>query len=95
MKNSAGGLSEMKLIKLLKEIADENNLKLNILDNGVIIIIKEDKAILQIAAVRDVYYIRYMDRNGSYILRELDKETIEKILNGEIEKTKAIKIPDV
>ncbi|WP_048052738.1 hypothetical protein [Saccharolobus islandicus] len=85
----------MKLIKLLKEVADENNLKLNILDNGVIIIIKEDKAILQIAAVRDVYYIRYMDRNGSYILRKLDKETIEKILNGEVEKTEAIKIPDV
>ncbi|ADB88744.1 hypothetical protein LD85_3154 (plasmid) [Saccharolobus islandicus L.D.8.5] len=86
---------KMKLIKLLKEVADENNLKLNILDNGVIIIIKEDKAILQIAAVRDVYYIRYMDRNGSYILRKLDKETIEKILNGEVEKTEAIKIPDV
>jgi len=50
---------------------------------------------VQIAAVRNVYYVRYLTKNEAYIIRNLNEKIIELILEEKLEETEAIKIPDV
>ncbi|WP_261310563.1 hypothetical protein [Saccharolobus shibatae] len=85
----------MSLVRLLKEVAKNRNLKLNILKNGAIIVIKDGKAMLQIATVRDLYYFRYLDDNGAYVIYHINREILEKILDKKADEVGAIRIPDV
>jgi len=79
----------------IEKIIKKKGLKINILPNGVIIAIKDNVAFVQISAIRDVYYIRYLTKNEAYIIRNLNEKIIELILEEKLDETEAIKIPDV
>jgi len=79
----------------IEKIIKKKGLKINVLPNGVIIAIKDNVAFVQISAIRDVYYIRYLTKNEAYIIRNLNEKIIELILEEKLDETEAIKIPDV
>ncbi|ACP50097.1 conserved hypothetical protein (plasmid) [Sulfolobus islandicus Y.N.15.51] len=85
----------MSLVQLIEKAAKKYNIKINSLPNGVIILVKNDIGYVQIAAVRNVYYVRYLTKNEAYIIRNLNEKIIELILEEKLEETEAIKIPDV
>jgi len=85
----------MSLVQLIEKVAKKYNIKVNSLPNGVIILVKNGIGFAQIAVVRDVYYIRYLTKNESYIIHKLNEEVIELILEEKLDETEAIKIPDV
>ncbi|ADB87820.1 hypothetical protein [Saccharolobus islandicus] len=85
----------MNLVQLIEKVAKKYNIKINSLPNGVIILIKNDIGYVQIAAVRNVYYVRYLTKNEAYIIHKLNEETIEMILEEKLDETEALKIPDV
>lgn len=86
---------KMELVQLIEKVAKKYNIKINPLPNGVIILVKNDIGFAQIAAVRDVYYIRYLVKNEAYIVDKLDEEIVESILEEKLDESKALKIPDV
>ena len=85
----------MSLVQLIEKVAKKYNIKVNSLPNGVIILVKNGVGFVQIAVVRDVYYIRYLTKNEAYIIHKLNEEVIEWILEEKLDETEAIKIPDV
>ncbi|MEJ2780601.1 hypothetical protein WIW89_06815 [Stygiolobus sp. CP850M] len=85
----------MSLVQLVEKVAKKYNIKVNSLPNGVIILVKNGVGFVQIAAVRDVYYIRYLTKNEAYIVHKLNEKIIESILEEKLDETKALKIPDV
>lgn len=85
----------MTLLRLLREVAKEEGYKLNVLNNGAIIVIKDGVAILQIAVVRDAYYFRYLNDNGAYIIYKINREILKKILERKPEEVGAIKLADI
>lgn len=85
----------MSVVDIIEKVAKRMGLQLNILPNGVIIVIKDGIAFVQISVVRDVYYIRYLIKNEAYILRRLNEKTAELILDEKLDETNALKIPDV
>ena len=85
----------MNLIRLLREVARELGYRLNVLDNGAIIVIKDGVAILQIAVVRDAYYFRYLNDNGAYVIYKINREILKKILERKPEEVGAIRLTDV
>nr|WP_234111858.1 hypothetical protein [Sulfolobus islandicus] len=94
-KRRNGGLNEMSLAQLVEKVANKHNLRINILPNGVIIIIKDNLAYVQIAAVRNVYYVRYLTKDEAYILHSLNEELIERIINEKLDESEnVLKISD-
>nr|WP_020936621.1 hypothetical protein [Saccharolobus solfataricus]CDF66423.1 conserved conjugative plasmid protein [Saccharolobus solfataricus P2] len=85
----------MSAVDIIEKVAKRMGLQLNILPNGVVIVIKDGIAFVQISVVRDVYYIRYLIKNEAYILRRLNEKTAELILDEKLDETNALKIPDV
>ena len=84
----------MTLLRLLREVAREEGYKLNILDNGAVIVVKDGTAVLQIAVVRDAYYFRYLNDNGAYVIYKMSKDILKKILERKPEEVGAIKLAD-
>ncbi|BBG25015.1 hypothetical protein IC006_2349 [Sulfuracidifex tepidarius] len=85
----------MSIVDLIERVAKRKGTRINKLPNGVVIIIKDDYAYVQITVVRDVYYIRYLTKNEAYIAEKLNERIVEKILDGELTEREALKIPDV
>ncbi|ABP96330.1 hypothetical protein HA72_2191 [Metallosphaera sedula] len=85
----------MSVVDIIEKVAKRMGLQLNILPNGVVIVIKDGIAFVQISVVREVYYIRYLIKNEAYILRRLNEKTAELILDEKLDETNALKIPDV
>ena len=85
----------MTLLHLLREVAKEDGYKLNIMDNGAVIVIKDGIAILQIAVVRNAYYFRYLNDNGAYVIYKINKDILKKILERKPNEVGAIKLTDV
>ncbi|BBG27306.1 hypothetical protein [Sulfuracidifex tepidarius] len=85
----------MSVFQLIEKVAKKYNIKINILPNGVIILVKDNIAFVQIAAVRDVYYIRYLTKDETYIVKRIDELIADKIINEKLDETEALKIPDV
>ena len=80
------------LFELVERVAKKKGMKVEKLPNGVVIVVKENYAYVQIAAVRDVYYIRYLTKDEAYITRRLSERLVEKILDGQLGEGDAIKI---
>lgn len=85
----------MNLLRLLREVAKEDGYKLNIMDNGAVIVIKDGIAILQIAVVRNAYYFRYLNDNGAYVIYKINKDILKKILERKPNEVGAIRLADV
>ena len=85
----------MSFFKILREVAEEQGYKLNVLDNGAVIVVKDGVAIVQIAAVRDAYYFRYLNDNGAYVVYKMSKKILKKILERKPDEAGAVRIPDV
>ncbi len=87
-----------KLLELIEKVAQKDNIKINLLQNGVMILIKDNKAFVQISVIRNIYYIRYLtkERNYAFVIYKIDENIIEKIIKERLdEEPEAIKIPDV
>jgi len=80
----------MSLVQLVEKVAKKYNMKLNVLSNGVIILIKNNIVFVQIATVRDVYYVRYLTKNKTYIIRKVDDSIADKIMNEKLDETEAL-----
>jgi F0F1-type ATP synthase alpha subunit len=85
----------MSLVQLIEKVAKKYNIKVNSLPNGVIILVKNGIAFVQIAAVRNVYYIRYLTKDEAYIVDKLDEEIVELVILEKLDESKALKIPDI
>jgi len=85
----------MSLVRLIEKVAKKHNLRIDILPNGVIILVKDNLAYVQIAAVRNVYYIRYLTKDEAYVLYSLNEELIESIIEDKLnESENVLKISD-
>ena len=83
------------LSKFIEKVAKKYNIKVNSLPNGVIILVKDGMGFVQIAAVRDVYYIRYLTKDEAYIIPRLNKKLMERIIEERLNEFNALKISDI
>jgi hypothetical protein len=85
----------MNLVQLIEKAAKKHNLRIDILPNGVIILVKDNLAYVQIAVVRNVYYVRYLTKDEAYVLYSLNEELIESIIEDKLnESENVLKISD-
>jgi len=85
----------MNLVQLTEKVAKKHNLRIDILPNGVIILVKDNLAYVQIAVVRNVYYVRYLTKDEAYVLYSLNEELIESIIEDKLnESENVLKISD-
>jgi len=86
---------KMNLVQLIEKVAKKHNLRIDILPNGVIILVKDNLAYVQIAVVRNVYYVRYLTKDEAYVLYSLNEELIESIIEDKLnESENVLKISD-
>jgi len=86
---------KMNLVQLTEKVAKKHNLRIDILPNGVIILVKDNLAYVQIAVVRNVYYVRYLTKDEAYVLYSLNEELIESIIEDKLnESENVLKISD-
>ena len=85
----------MSLVRLIEKVAKKHNLRIDILPNGVIILVKDNLAYVQIGVVRNVYYVRYLTKDEAYVLYSLNEELIESIIEDKLnESENVLKISD-
>jgi len=86
---------KMNLVQLIEKAAKKHNLRIDILPNGVIILVKDNLAYVQIGVVRNVYYVRYLTKDEAYVLYSLNEELIESIIEDKLnESENVLKISD-
>ena len=86
---------KMNLVQLIEKVAKKHNLRIDILPNGVIILVKDNLAYVQIGVVRNVYYVRYLTKDEAYVLYSLNEELIESIIEDKLnESENVLKISD-
>jgi hypothetical protein len=83
------------LNSFIEKVAKSYGIKVNYLPNGVIILVKNGVDFVQIAVVRDVYYIRYLTKDEAYIINRINKKILKLILEERLNETKALRIPDI
>ena len=88
-----------RIMRIIKEPVEKRGMKLNLLPNGVVVIVKDDYGFIQISAVLDKYYVRYLNRKDAFVLSDLNYDAIEALLDEKLvhlERRKdVLKIPDV
>ena len=86
---------KMDLVQLIEKVAKKYNIKVNSLPNGVIILVKNGIGFVQLAVVRNVYYVRYLTKDEAYVLYSLNEELIESIIEDKLnESENVLKISD-